>query len=61
MDYDTLKESIMHMQNKYEKGEEDIRLTIVVISDRDLLLGGKHHDLFFLILSLAIMNDQTNE
>jgi hypothetical protein len=39
MDYDTLKESIMHMQNKYEKGEEDIRLTIVVISDRDLLLG----------------------
>ncbi|CAL9228942.1 unnamed protein product [Arabidopsis halleri] len=39
MDYDTLKESIMHMQSKYEKGEEDIRLTIIVISDRDLLLG----------------------
>lgn len=42
MDYDTLKESIMNMQSKHEKGDEDIRLTIIVISDRDLLLGGTH-------------------
>ncbi|XP_010490763.1 PREDICTED: putative ion channel POLLUX-like 1 isoform X1 [Camelina sativa] len=39
LDDDTLKETIMQMQSKYEKSEEDIRLTIVVISDRDLLLG----------------------
>ncbi|CAH2046577.1 unnamed protein product [Thlaspi arvense] len=40
MNYETLKETIMHMQSKYRKGE-DIPLTILVISDRDWLLGGK--------------------
>uniref|UniRef100_A0A1J3K0K9 Putative ion channel POLLUX-like 2 n=1 Tax=Noccaea caerulescens TaxID=107243 RepID=A0A1J3K0K9_NOCCA len=38
MNYETLKETIMHMQSKYRKGE-DIPLTILVISDRDWLLG----------------------
>ncbi|KFK31697.1 hypothetical protein AALP_AA6G147400 [Arabis alpina] len=38
MDYETLKETIMHMQTKYRKGE-DIPLTILVISDRDWLLA----------------------
>ncbi|KAL0793157.1 hypothetical protein Bca101_064534 [Brassica carinata] len=38
MNYETLKETIMHMQSKYRKGKE-VPLTILVISDRDWLLG----------------------
>lgn len=40
MNYDTLKETIMHMQTKYQKDEEAIPLSILVISDREWLLGG---------------------
>ncbi|KAF8049011.1 hypothetical protein N665_2328s0004 [Sinapis alba] len=39
MNYDTLKETIMHMQTKYRKDEEAIPLSILVISDRESLLG----------------------
>nr|VDD24923.1 unnamed protein product [Brassica oleracea] len=38
MNYETLKETIIHMQSKYRKGK-DVPLTILVISDRDWLLG----------------------
>ncbi|KAJ4888782.1 putative ion channel POLLUX-like 2 [Raphanus sativus] len=38
MNYETLKETIMHMKSKYRKGK-DVPLTILVISDRDWLLG----------------------
>lgn len=40
MNYDTLKETIMHMQTKYRKDEEPIPLSILVISDKEWLLGG---------------------
>lgn len=40
MNYDTLKETIMHMQTKYQKEEEAIPLSILVISDKEWLLGG---------------------
>ncbi|XP_013605570.1 PREDICTED: putative ion channel POLLUX-like 2 isoform X2 [Brassica oleracea var. oleracea] len=39
MNYDTLKETIMHMQTKYRKDEEPIPLSILVISDKEWLLG----------------------
>ncbi|XP_010441992.1 PREDICTED: putative ion channel POLLUX-like 2 [Camelina sativa] len=38
LNYDTLKQTIMRMQSKYKKGKA-IPLTILVISDRDWLLG----------------------
>ncbi|WZZ35267.1 hypothetical protein YC2023_018668 [Brassica napus] len=38
MNYETLKETIIHMQSKYRKGK-NVPLTILVISDRDWLLG----------------------
>lgn len=40
MNYDTLKETIMHMQTKYRKDEVPIPLSILVISDKEWLLGG---------------------
>ncbi|KAJ0233388.1 hypothetical protein HA466_0283510 [Hirschfeldia incana] len=39
MNYDTLKETIMHVQSKYRKDEEAIPLSILVISDKEWLLG----------------------
>ncbi|CAN6979541.1 unnamed protein product [Brassica rapa subsp. trilocularis] len=39
MNYDTLEETIMHMQTKYRKDEEPIPLSILVISDKEWLLG----------------------
>jgi hypothetical protein len=38
LNYDTLKQTIMRMKSKYRKGK-NIPLTILVISDRDWLLG----------------------
>lgn len=40
MDYDTLKEAVMRSQNSMKKGEE-IPFSVVVISDKDLILGGE--------------------
>lgn len=56
MNYETLKETVMHMQSKYRKGE-DIPLTILVISDRDWLLGGKHSRLLLLLLDSIFGNN----
>lgn len=45
MNYDILKETIIHIQNLYKK-DEHMPFSVVVISDREWLLGGKHHDNF---------------
>lgn len=42
MDYDTLEETVLNLQNSL-KGGEDIPLSIVVISDREWLPGGGVH------------------
>lgn len=39
MNYDTLQDTLMHIQNSL-KNDENIPLSIVVISDREWLLGG---------------------
>ena len=53
MNYETLKETIIHMQSKYRKGK-DVPLTILVISDRDWLLGGKHLPVVLRLLEIMI-------
>jgi len=45
MDYDTLKEAILRNQNSLKKDEE-IPLSVVVISDKELMLGGGNLCLF---------------
>ena len=39
MDYDTVKDTLMSIQHSIKK-DEDIPLSIVVISDRESLRGG---------------------
>lgn len=54
MDYDTLKEAIMRSQNSMKKGEE-VPFSVVVISDKDLILGdpsrADKHSVFALLLA----------
>jgi len=40
MNYETLKEAILNIRNSV-KGAKDIPFSIVVISDREWLVGGK--------------------
>lgn len=47
MDYDTLKEAIMRSQSSM-KQDEEIPFSVVVISDRQIVLGGEN------LLSLRI-------
>ena len=47
MDYDTLKDAIMRSQASM-KTDEEIPFSVVVISDKDLILGGEN------LMSLSI-------